>query len=142
MGPLHKIKTTQTWIKSEFYNINTDFTNALKTKLCIKIVKPFFQFKLGIYSGKNQTLNPSCTWLPELRQTLGGGQICPTIKKCQNRVLKVFFQSLPLFDIHQNNNSQGVSCKRKVSQKKKLRRKNPWGGADLPPTRASRVKKT
>ena len=29
-------------------------------------------------------VNPSWTGLPELRQGLGGGQICPTIIKFQN----------------------------------------------------------
>ena len=57
-----------------------------------------------------------------------GGQICPTIKKFQNKVENHYFQSLPLFALHQNNNCQGWSCKRKVAQKK-LRRKNPRGVA-------------
>ena len=76
-------------------------------------------------------VNPSWPGLPELRQSLGG-QICPTIKKFQNKVENHFFQSLPLFALHQNNNFQGWSCKRKVSQKK-LQQKNPRGGRSAPP---------
>ena len=54
-----------------------------------------------------------------------------------------FFQSLPLFALHHNNNCQGWYCKRKVSQKK-LRWKNPRGGRSAPPpprpTRVNRAK--
>ena len=65
-------------------------------------------------------------------KTWGGGQICPTIIKFQNKVENYFFQSLPLFALHQNNNCQGWSCKRKVPQKK-FWRKNPRRGHICPP---------
>ena len=80
--------------------------------------------------------NPSWPGLPELRQGLwGGGQICPTIKTFENKVENHFFLSWPLFALHQNNNCQGWSCKRKVA-KKKLWRKNPRGGGRSAPPQA------
>ena len=58
--------------------------------------------------------NPSFPGLPELHKTLGGGQICPTIKNFSNIVENPFFQSLPEFVLHQNNNCQGWLCKKKL----------------------------
>ena len=81
--------------------------------------------------GYFKCVNPSWSGLPELRQGLGG-QICPNITKFQNKVENYFFQSLPLLALNKNSNSQGWSCKRKVS-KKKLRWKNPRGGRSAPP---------
>ena len=63
----------------------------------------------------------------------GGGQICPTIKKFQHKVENHFFQSLPLFAFHQNNNCQGWSCKIKVPKKSAGGKTLGGGGRSAPP---------
>ena len=68
----------------------------------------------------------------------GRGRSALPLKNSKIRLKTIFFQSLPLFALHQNNNCQGWSCKRKVPQKK-LRRKNPRGGQICPPPRPTRV---
>ena len=82
--------------------------------------------------------NPTCPWLLELRQTLGGADMPYHLKIWKYGWIFFLLQSLPWFALHQNNNCQGASCKTKVSEKK-LRRKTLGGGRSVPP-RATRVK--
>ena len=117
--------------------------NQKQNKCCsLKNIARFQKAALSIYhwlSWCQVVLNPSWTGLPELRQGLGG-QICLNIIKFHNKVENHIFQSLQLFALYQNNNCQGWSWKRKVSQKKVTAEK-PWGGrsASTPPPWPSTV---
>ena len=55
----------------------------------------FVNNKLWDFESFSNKLNHSCPGLQELRQTLGGGQICPTIKKFEKMVENHVFQDLP-----------------------------------------------
>ena len=99
-------------------------------KLC-KVSKGCSEY-ISLVVKVSSCFNPSWTGLPELRQGLGGADL-PYHYKISKLGGKPFFQSLPLFALHQNNNCQGWSCKRKVSQKKLRQKNSSGGGRSAPP---------